>query len=65
MCNVGKADRVLRIIVGLAIIIAGIVYQSWLGVIGVVPLATGIIRFCPLYKLIGISTCEMHKKEAK
>ncbi len=66
MCNVGGIDRFVRIIAGAAIIIAGIIYQSWLGAIGVIPLATGLFRFCPLYKVIGVSTCEIHsnKKQA-
>ena len=57
--NVGMIDRALRIIVGLALI--GLTLNGNIGVwgwIGVVPLATGIFRFCPAYTLIGASTCK-------
>lgn len=62
--NVGTPDRILRVLVGLAIIGWGIYAQNWLGAIGLIPLATGLISFCPLYKVLGISTCPL-KKEAK
>lgn len=55
-CNVGKTDRILRIIAGLAIIAAGVATGSWLGAIGLIPLVTGIIRWCPAYIPLGIST---------
>jgi len=57
--NVGTIDRALRIIVGLALI--GLTLSGNIGVwgwIGVVPLATGIFRFCPAYTLVGASTCK-------
>lgn len=55
-CNVGTADRVVRIIAGLVIIGLGVVYGSWLGVIGLVPLLTAALRWCPLYIPLGLST---------
>jgi hypothetical protein len=55
-CNVGKTDRYLRMIAGAAIIAGGIYMQSWWGAIGIVPLFTGIIRWCPAYLPFGIST---------
>lgn len=55
--NVGNIDRALRIIVGLTIIIAGFVMNNWLGVIGLIPLLTGIISWCPLYCPLKINTC--------
>ncbi len=56
--NVGKIDRSARIVVGLVLIAAtlGGVIGLW-GLIGVVPLATGVFRFCPAYRLIGLNTC--------
>lgn len=48
-CNVGKTDRMVRIIGGLVIIAVGFVYQSWWGAIGIVPLLTGTLRWCPVY----------------
>ena len=60
--NLGKADRILRIVVGLAIIGAGVYFGSWVGVIGMILLVTGFINFCPIYHLIGINTCSLDKK---
>ncbi|WP_297089221.1 DUF2892 domain-containing protein [uncultured Draconibacterium sp.] len=54
--NVGSVDRLLRIIVGLLIAIVGAIFDSWWGLIGIVPLATGLFRFCPLYLPLKIST---------
>ena len=56
-CNVGKTDRLIRESVGWAILAAGAYCQSWWGLIGLVPLATAIFRFCPAYLPFGISTC--------
>lgn len=56
--NVGGIDRILRIVVGLALIgwaFAGGPVWAWLGII---PLATALINFCPLYTLIGINTSD-------
>ncbi|MBT3343487.1 MAG: DUF2892 domain-containing protein [Gemmatimonadetes bacterium] len=55
--NVGGIDRVVRVVAGIAIIVAGVVYQSWWGVIGIVPLGTAVFSWCPPYALLGISTC--------
>jgi hypothetical protein len=55
-CNVGKTDRMFRFMVGVVIIAAGLYYQSWWGVIGIVLLLTGALRWCPPYQLLGIST---------
>ena len=60
-CNVGPIDRLLRIIVGLAIAILGIVFDSWNGVIGIVPLATGLFAWCPLYVPFKLSTLKKEK----
>lgn len=54
--NVGTIDRLLRIILGLIIAIVGVVYNSWWGLVGLVPLATGLFQFCPLYFPLKIST---------
>ena len=56
-CNVGPGDRWFRILGGLLVIIVlGWVFKSWLALIGVVLLATGIFRFCPLYVPLKIDT---------
>ncbi len=56
--NVGTVDRVLRVLVGLILITAAATGRIgvW-GWIGVVPLATGLFRFCPAYTLLGMNTC--------
>jgi hypothetical protein len=60
-CNVGQVDRLLRVIIGLVVAIIGIVFDSWWGLIGLIPLATGLFKFCPLYAPFKIST--VSKKE--
>ncbi len=54
--NVGSIDRLLRIILGLTIAILGVVFDSWWGLVGIIPLATGLFQFCPLYWPLKIST---------
>ncbi len=54
--NVGNIDRIIRIVVGVAIAAAGIYYRNLLGLIAIIPLATAIVGFCPLYMPFGIST---------
>ncbi len=54
--NVGTIDRVLRIVIGLGIIGYGVVNQTWLGAIGLVPILTAVFRFCPAYCPLGINT---------
>ena len=56
--NIGNIDRVLRLIAGAAIIGAGFFFQSWWGALGIVPLSTAFIRWCPAYPLLGINTCK-------
>lgn len=58
--NVGTLDRVLRIVAGLVLIaLAATNTVGWWGWLGVIPLATGLFRFCPAYTLLGINTCPM------
>lgn len=51
------ADKTIRVIAGLAIIGVGLYYESWWGVLGIVPLATVALSWCPLYAILGIDTC--------
>lgn len=57
--NVGSADRVVRIIVGLVLIGLALSGQigAW-GWIGIVPLATAFLKFCPAYAIFGLKTCQ-------
>lgn len=56
--NVGNIDRIVRIVLGLALIGWGVYAQNWLGAIGIVPLATGAISWCPAYLPFGLNTCD-------
>jgi hypothetical protein len=57
MMNEGLMDRVIRIVIGLGILsLVFVGPQTAWGWIGLVPLITGIVGFCPLYKLIGLNT---------
>jgi hypothetical protein len=62
--NIGTADRVLRIIIGLALVAFAwwsTAPYAWLGYIGVVPLLTAAFGTCPAYSLLGINTCPARK----
>ena len=54
--NVGKTDKIIRIVLGLVIIAAGLYFQSWWGLIGVPVLLTGVFNFCLAYLPFKIST---------
>lgn len=56
--NVGSIDRTLRVVVGLALIAWGVMAQNWIGAIGIVPLFTAAIGWCPAYLPFGMSTCK-------
>jgi len=56
--NVCGADRVIRIILGLVLIAWGLYAQNWWGAIGIVPLLTAILGWCPLYLPFGWKTCK-------
>jgi hypothetical protein len=56
--NVGGIDRILRLVVGLAVIGWGVYAQNWLGAIGIIPLFTAAIGWCPAYLPFGISSCK-------
>ena len=56
--NVGTPDKIFRLIAGVVIAILGIMYQSWWGLIAIIPIATAFMNFCPLYSIIKVSTCK-------
>lgn len=56
--NEGLVDRLIRIAVGLVVLsLAFVGPQTPWGYLGLVPLVTGIVGFCPLYRVVGINTC--------
>ncbi|OPX54295.1 Protein of unknown function [Oceanospirillum multiglobuliferum] len=57
-CNVGKTDRILRVVLGLCIIGAGVMFQSWFGAVGVILLVTAAVGWCPMYLPLGFSSCK-------
>lgn len=58
-CNVGKTEQKIRIGVGILILALGWYFGTWWGLIGIVPIITGAIRWCPASALLGVSTCEV------
>ncbi len=60
--NVGGIDRLLRIVVGLVLLSLIFVVEGtarWWGLLGLVPLLTGLFRTCPLYSVFGFNTCPL------
>ena len=64
--NVGNFDRVIRIVIGLTLLSLPFWLESpwrWLGLIGVMPLFTGLAGRCPGYRLLGLNTCPVRKSD--
>ena len=62
--NVGSADKIIRIVIGLVLLSLLVFLHGkarWFGLIGLVPLLTAFLGFCPLYSLLGLSTCPVKK----
>jgi hypothetical protein len=65
--NVGGVDRLLRILVGLGLLALVFILpgaERWWGLVGLVPLLTGLVRFCPVYSLFGLNTCPRESRSA-
>jgi hypothetical protein len=65
--NVGGVDKILRIVLGLGLLSLILILPGgarWWGLVGLLPLATGLFDFCPLYALLGLNTCPMKGKSA-
>lgn len=66
--NMGSIDRIVRAIVGLALLSLIFLLDGgarWFGLIGIVPLATAVLGWCPAYLPFGISTCARREGKAK
>ncbi len=61
--NIGRLDRNIRLAAGAAIIGAGVYYGSWLGLLGLLPIASAITGRCGLYCPLGISTVERDSRD--
>jgi hypothetical protein len=60
--NIGTADRIVRLLAGLGLLSLFFVLDGparWFGLVGLVPLLTAGVRFCPLYTVLGIRTCRV------
>ena len=55
--NESNTDRIIRVVLAVVIFAVALATEPWLAVIGLVPLATGLAGWCPLYTLFGFSTC--------
>jgi hypothetical protein len=65
--NVGSVDKVIRVVVGLALLSLLFLLEGgfrWIGLIGVVPIGTALFGYCPLYALLGLNTCATGAKQA-
>jgi hypothetical protein len=60
--NIGTTDRIVRVVGGLALLVLGIAFKSWWGVIGVLPVLTAFVGICPAYLPFRISTCRLRAK---
>lgn len=60
--NVGKPDKTIRIMGALVIIALAIYFRTWWGLVAIIPLATALTGFCPLYRLFGVNTCKTNIK---
>lgn len=60
--NVGNIDRLLRVVLGIIIMAVALYYQSLWGLVGIIPLVSGLTGFCPLYGAFGLSTCSTGDK---
>ena len=61
--NLGTADKAVRVVVGIILIIAGIVTETWwISALSILPLASAALGFCGLYTLLGINTCKISEK---
>jgi hypothetical protein len=61
-CNMGRIDRIVRAIIGVAGVALGFYFKTWWGLFAIIPLLTAAIGFCPLYVPFKISTLKKKKE---
>ncbi|MBD3808017.1 MAG: DUF2892 domain-containing protein [Epsilonproteobacteria bacterium] len=55
--NVGKIDKIIRLVIGVVLIVYAVMTGNMLGYIGIIPIVTALMGWCPLYTLLGKSSC--------
>lgn len=63
--NIGKTDKIIRIVLGLVIVALGIYFKSWWGLVAILPLGTALVNVCGIYAIFGLSTCPMETAKEK
>ncbi|MHC1729541.1 MAG: DUF2892 domain-containing protein [Syntrophobacteraceae bacterium] len=61
--NVCGTERIVRAVLGVIIILAGLYYASWWGLIGLIPLLTAVVRYCPISHVLHFSTCPVRPSQ--
>lgn len=61
--NMGGVDRFVRLVIGAVVLGAGYYYKSWWGLVGIVPLLTAFVGFCPAYLPLGLNTCRPRRDQ--
>ena len=59
--NMGGFDKTFRLVAGVIILLIGLIYESWWGLIGIIPIVTSLTGFCPFYVPLKISTLKAKK----
>jgi len=62
--NMGTVDRIIRLVLGIIIIVLGVYFKNWWGLVGVVLFLTAVLAYCPIYLPFGLSTKPAAKAEA-
>jgi hypothetical protein len=62
--NVGYLDSIIRVLIGTLIVAAGLYFDSWWGFLGLIPVFSGGVSFCPVYKWLGIETVNPNAERA-
>lgn len=62
--NVGYVDSIIRVTVGALIVGAGLYFENWWGFLGLIPVISGAVSFCPIYRLLKIDTTDPNSERA-
>jgi hypothetical protein len=62
-CNIGKTDKIIRMIIAALLFAIGLIFQTWWGLLGIIPLITAVTGFCALYVPLKINTLKKAEKK--